>query len=691
MKKLLIALAVVVGIVVVAVAALPFVLTGDFVAQRIASAVKERTGRDLDIRIASLSLFPQLKAAIESASLSDVPGSGRPPMVQVGATEVEMPLWPLLSGTVDLERFQMNGLRANLVVDANGQPNWEFGQKGADQGNAPAQPASQEPTKLPDLRFGDVRLSDAAATYTDQRSGQTVTMSEGSLAVAMPNLDTPARIDGSAKVNDRALTLKAQVDSPRALAEQKPTAAQGQVTSDLFDAKLDAKPESGGRTGGPLAVSVPDLHALAGWLGVPNAQTLPVRAVNLTGNAALGGPQAAIDDFRLALDDIKASGSMKADWSGSVPAVTFRASVEPVNLDRFLPATASAQGAAGQGAPGQGASSGSAGAGWSDAPIDVSALRRANVDAVIDSRGLQARNIQLGPSRTTIKLQDGVLAVDAPDLPAFGGHTSTALRVDGVRQPAGYALKVSSNGLQAEQVLATFAGTNIIRGAASLDVDVTSAGGSQKALVSALNGTSRILFRDGALRGINIAAILRDPIAAATGRLQDVARETDFAEFGGNFRLERGVARTGDLRMLAPIFRVDGEGTVSLPDRRLDLRLNPTATASLKGQGGQFEQSGVTIPVLVTGTFSAPSIQPDFSGVAMSAIKDPAKAADAVRRLKEGASPADVLGGFLGGGGSGGSGDQGAPSGRSGGPAGNVPLPIPGGQLPPGLKGLFGR
>ena len=222
-------------------------------------------------------------------------------------------------------------------------------------------------------------------------------------------------------------------------------------------------------------------------------------------------------------------------------------------------------------------------------------------------------------------------------------------------------------------------------------MDVTSAGGSQKALVSALNGTTHILFRDGALRGINIAAILRDPVAAATGRLQDAARETDFAEFGGNFRLERGVARTNDLRMLAPIFRVDGEGTVSLPDRRLDLRLNPTATASLKGQGGSFEQSGVTIPVLVTGPFNAPSIQPDFSGVAMSAIKDPAKAAEAVRRLKEGGSPADVLGGFLGGGGSGSSGDQGAPSGRSGGPAGNVPLPIPGGQLPPGLKGLFGR
>ncbi|PWC84301.1 AsmA family protein [Azospirillum sp. TSO5] len=674
MRKLLIALAVIVGMVVVAVAALPFVLTGDFIAQRITAAVKERTGRDLDLRIASVSLFPRLKAAVASAALSDVPGSGRPPMVEVGNAELELPLWPLLHGTVELERLHVDGLRANLVVDAGGRGNWDFGGQGAGKGNEPAGPQGQKPQELPDLRLGDVRIGNVAAGYTDQRSGQSIALSDGSLVVAMPDLDTPAHIEGHAAVNGRALTLTAQVDSPRALAAGKPTAARGRLASDLFEVKLDAKPEADGRTGGPLSASVPDVTALAAWLGVPNAGTLPVRTVHLTGKAGLGGPQASLDDFNLALDDVKASGAVSADWSGKVPAVTLRASVDPIDLDRFLPAPAPA-------APAQGPAPGSADAGWSDEPIDVSPLRRLNLDAVVDSKGTRIRGIGIGPTRTTIILRDGVLAVDVPDLPAFGGHTGSGLRVDATKQPASYALKMTANGLQAEQVLATFAGTNVIRGTTALDIDVTSAGGSQKALVSALMGTAHILFRDGALRGINIAAILRDPVAAATGQMQAAARETDFAEFGGNFRLDHGVARTGDLRMLAPIFRVEGQGTVSLPDRRLDLRLEPTVTSSLKGQGGQFQQAGVTVPVLVTGSFGAPSIQPDFSGVALSAIKDPAKAAEAVRRLKEGASPADILGGVLGSGN----------SGKADKPAGNLPLPIPGGQLPPALKDLFGR
>ena len=445
-------------------------------------------------------------------------------------------------------------------MDGHGQPNWEFGRRGDGQAADAAQPAPQEPARLPDIRLGDIRLSDGAATYKNEVTGQAVRVTDGALVVAMPNLDTPARAEGKATVNDRALVLNATVASPRALAEQRPTTVQGRLSSDLFDVTLDAKPEADGRSGGPLSVSIPDLRATAAWLGTPNAQTLPVRSVSLTGNAVLQGQRAELDDFKLALDDVKASGSVQADWSGNVPAVSVHASIDPVNLDRLLPPSAPNRGSAST-------------AGWSDEPIDVSALRRANVDAVLESRGVEIRNLQLGPSRTTVRLRDGVLAIDAPDVPVSGGRTSTAVRIDASRQPASYALKASANGLRAEQLLAAMAGTDLLRGAAALDVDVAAAGNSQKALVSGLNGTTHIVFRDGALRGINIAAILRDPVAAATGRQQNVARETDFAEFGGTFRLEGGVARTADLRA-APLFRVDGEGTVSLPNRRLDLRLN---------------------------------------------------------------------------------------------------------------------
>jgi len=43
---------------------------------------------------------------------------------------------------------------------------------------------------------------------------------------------------------------------------------------------------------------------------------------------------------------------------------------------------------------------------------------------------------------------------------------------------------------------------------------------------------------------------------------------------------------------------------------------------SLKGQGDTKEREGITVPILVTGTFSSPSFAPDMKGVLEKTIQD---------------------------------------------------------------------
>jgi len=43
---------------------------------------------------------------------------------------------------------------------------------------------------------------------------------------------------------------------------------------------------------------------------------------------------------------------------------------------------------------------------------------------------------------------------------------------------------------------------------------------------------------------------------------------------------------------------------------------------SLKGQGDTKEREGITVPILVTGTFSSPSFAPDMKGIAEKVIQD---------------------------------------------------------------------
>ena len=73
-------------------------------------------------------------------TLANPPGSKSPQMVRLKAVEVELKVWPLLSGTLEVDRFVLIEPQIDLEVDAQGQPNWQFG---APPGKGPASRASR--------------------------------------------------------------------------------------------------------------------------------------------------------------------------------------------------------------------------------------------------------------------------------------------------------------------------------------------------------------------------------------------------------------------------------------------------------------------------------------------------------------------------------------------------------------------
>jgi AsmA protein len=74
--------------------------------------------------------------------------------------------------------------------------------------------------------------------------------------------------------------------------------------------------------------------------------------------------------------------------------------------------------------------------------------------------------------------------------------------------------------------------------------------------------------------------------------------------------------------MNSPLLRVLATGKANLVDESLDMRVETKVIGSLKGQGDTKQREGITVPILVTGTFSSPSFAPDMKGVAEKAIQD---------------------------------------------------------------------
>ena len=139
------------------------------------------------------------------------------------------------------------------------------------------------------------------------------------------------------------------------------------------------------------------------------------------------------------------------------------------------------------------------------------------------------------------------------------------------------------------------------------------------------------MFTDGAVVGVNIAAMVRNVSSAFLSADAADARKTDFAELGGSFTITNGLLANDDLQLQAPALRINGSGKVDLPAKTVDYRIEPKAAATLEGQESTTDVAGVLVPVNVTGPFDDLSYTPDLTGLVDQLLEDPDALKDQVK------------------------------------------------------------
>jgi AsmA protein len=149
-------------------------------------------------------------------------------------------------------------------------------------------------------------------------------------------------------------------------------------------------------------------------------------------------------------------------------------------------------------------------------------------------------------------------------------------------------------------------------------------------MVSGLSGAAKLEFTDGAIRGINIAKTMRGlTTGILSGWQENAAEKTDFATLGASFKIAKGQAQTADLKLVGPLVRMAGGGTVDLPGKTLKFRVDPQIVASLEGQGGNADLQGLGVPIVIAGPWDRPSIYPDIDGI----LTNPTAAYEQLNRL----------------------------------------------------------
>lgn len=577
-------LAALVLLIVAAVIVLPMVIDPNDYKDEIVQAVREETGRELAIREPlDLSVFPWLGIAAGGVSLSNAPGFGDEPFASLGALQLKVKLLPLLSGQVQVDTVVLRDLSLNLAKNAKGTTNWD------DLARKPAEEKPAEPAK-----------ADGGPGLTVDVQGVEVVNAR----VVWDDRQAKARYELK-NVNLSAGALSAGSTAPLAMGFVLAMGEQGPVVTVDLNGTVTVRDDL-------LGYAMPDLGLAVKAEGGDLPQTF---ALDLKSKleADLAAEKIALSGLVAKLDDSTLTGNvMVGSFAG--PAVQLRLELDQIDLDRYLPPPAEGEQAAAAAKPAKA----------SDDPL--AALRTLELDGQVNVGKLKVKNLDITDVKVTVRSKNGVLRVDPLQALLYDGKLSARAELDARQKTPRLAVSNNLAGVQAGPLLKDLMGEERLTGTGEVSSDLRMAGMSDAEIRRSLNGTARFAFRDGAVKGINVAQLIRQAQAKLSGgSVPNEPEQTDFTELSGSARITNGVVDNQDLSAKSPLLRIAGKGQVNLPGESVDYLLTTELVKSLQGQGGAQDLAGLPIPVRIKGKLTEPGYSVDLQSVMQSKVKQEAQ------------------------------------------------------------------
>ena len=279
------------------------------------------------------------------------------------------------------------------------------------------------------------------------------------------------------------------------------------------------------------------------------------------------------------------------------------------------------------------AKSSAASAAWSGQEIRLIGLNYVDADVSLSATELNVGSVRAAPVAVHATINNGVLDVALAPSRLYGGEVQATVSVNASDEPPVHALHIDLTGARALPLLTDLADFGSLDGRLASKIDVRASGNSANAVVSSLAGTADVRIQDGQILGINVAKMIRTLTARTLLGWEDNRTEaTDLTELSALFQVQEGRAQTTNLRLLGPLVRVTGSGTIDLNSKTLQFKLDPRLVASLEGQGGSSNPLGFGVPVNIEGSWSDPRIYPDVAGI----LSDPDGAYAKLRALGQG-------------------------------------------------------
>jgi AsmA family protein len=565
--------------------------------------VEARTGRDFDIG-GNLDVdldwtTPTIRA--DQLRFGNAKWSKQPTMAAADRVEFRIEIWPLLRRQVRIPDLRLTRPVLHLEMGPQRIGNWKFGKGGETN-----------------TQFAQLWIDGGKLTFVDA-AARTDIATDVSSRRTHDNAGSSVAVDGGGHWKGNRFRVEGTAESPLALQDrQRPyhvdahaTAgatkahARGTLTDPVLLRDFDLQ----------LALSGQDMADLYPLIGIVTPNTPPYK---LDGQLTRenNGPNGYVwhyDNFRGVVGDSDLAGDASVATGGARPFL--RADIASKRLD--FDDLAGFIGKPPQAGDGESTNARFAAQAASDSaktrllpdrPYELDKLRAMDADVRYKAHRINAPKWPLDNMDTHLRLENGLLRLEPLNFGVAGGLVRSIVRMDARESPIRTRARIDATGLNLRQLVPDVKLAQDAIGRLGGNVNLAGTGNSIALMLGSSDGDVAVGMGRGQvsnllmeLAGIDIAEALK---FLARGDRKIIIR----CAFG-DFAVNNGVMTARSLAFDTTDTIIVGEGTISLRDETLRLKLRPRPK----------DRSLISLrsPLLIDGTFKNPEFHPDYARIGL--------------------------------------------------------------------------
>lgn len=625
----------------------------DLVRDQIVHRVQERTGRDLTIAgKTALTFFPSMGLRLQEVTLSSPPGMSAGPMARAAEMDVQVPLWPLLRGQLEVGQVVLRRPELNLHVDGEGRRNWSFRRPEGKQtsiartaGGGVGSNAGKLDARR-SVALSDVHVEDGTIRFVDERRGREVEVTGLNLEIGLDSLDASLEARGNFTLRGQMVDVTGQLDSLAVLLAGSPAQLALRLSGQLGEATYEGSLATADAPtlSGTLSVDSGSLGRLASWLGSTLLEDAE-EPLTLKGKLETTSNSISLTDTNARVGNTSVSGFAVLETRRNTrPRLSTELKLSALDLTKWLSTDGIASSETGSARPADASRGRSrhpdngqpqvrgflARHGWSDVPFNTARLDLVDADVRLSVDRLTYREFETDSARITVTLADRVLHATIDEMRLYGGSGRGAMRMDVSAETPMLEANLQLEDVAGLQLLQDATGFDWIDGRGRVALAITGQGHSELEVVSTLDGEAEFVFHDGALVGFDIPKMINGLHQGRIPRLErNKAERTSFKRLSASFTINDGIAENRDLRLESSLMQVTGAGVASLPSRTINYVAKPKLLAAASAQRSGQTSPGFELPIRITGSWDRPDFEANFDDV----LKNPGEVIEAAKEV----------------------------------------------------------